>query len=616
MTQGALLAPQALAVGLRSLRAQPSCAITGEVIFQPESQQWAIPVTLEISAAGEFVEKKTHWYFLVDATYPYGGIGVYPAIKDGLIATFPHQSRNSAYSKQVPWRSGKLCLDSPFRGERRTTVIVDPVGDADERLRWHAQRALMWLEAASTNRLLALGDPFELPERPSDPKSFLYGKRVIHDEPADGLRVWSRHIGSWGHAKLGVIPAINDVYAVASFTGTGGTSIREWSGRTLDIAAENLPSAIWWLWPEPIVLQPWYSPGTWGELRCVGKAQGIGVDQVLEVLARRLRGQNKPSVLLLGYPVPKYVGDEPTEVHWDAIHLPLIPAAKGRPAPGYRTNDRGWWLRDRQGVLNNNAELRPLKTENWHSDRLQARGRLPQAMRTARMAVIGVGALGSAVAELLVRAGVTRLTLIDPEILIAGNICRHQATLNDVGKGKAKVVARKLYEISPHVAVNVIDVGLPVDQNAMTRLIDEIDVVIECTGSNAVLQLLAGGWWSLPKVFASFSLGHAARRLFSFGVVGNDFPCEEFEERMAVWLTDETEKWVEGGEVLEGAGCWSPLFPARHDDVILASAVCVKEVEALVNNLPLNPQLRVFEQAYSSSGFNGFTLTNAPLNDD
>lgn len=188
MTAGALPAPQSLSTGLRALQALPSCIITGDVVFCGETKQWVIPVSIEIATAGGFIEKQTPWCVLVDSAYPYGDIAIYPAAKNGVAATFPHQSRNNPPTDGRPWRSGKLCLDTPFRGELRTTAIQDPVGNTDERLRWYVQRAVEWLDAASSASLLAPGDPFELPQRSWTPQSYLFSKRIVHDEKANGDR--------------------------------------------------------------------------------------------------------------------------------------------------------------------------------------------------------------------------------------------------------------------------------------------------------------------------------------------------------------------------------------------------------------------------------------------
>lgn len=123
---------------------------------------------------------------------------------------------------------------------------------------------------------------------------------------------------------------------------------------------------------------------------------------------------------------------------------------------------------------------------------------------------------------------------------------------------------------------------------------------------------LARAWWSIPRTFASFSLGFGGKRLFSFGVSGNRFPHSDFATSVRPWIEHESKAWADSDEVLEGAGCWSPLFPARYDDVVLAAAVCVKELETSVGKRPTEPRFRVFAQSLSEDAFQGFAAESAP----
>ena len=230
----------------------------------------------------------------------------------------------------------------------------------------------------------------------------------------------------------------------------------------------------------------------------------------------------------------------------------------------------------------------------------------------ARRAPLGVGALWSCLAEQLVRTGLANIALLDGDSVAAGNVCRHAATLVDVGKTKVRAVAHRLLQISPAVQVIEVDRNLGGDQRAIVEALEPYDLVIDCTASDDALALLAGGWWSIPRVFASFSMGFGARRLFSFGVTGHAFPQRRFAADVAPWLQGEAATWANGEELLEGAGCWSPLFPARYDDVVLAAAVCVKELETLAAKRPKEPRFRVFAQASSDDGFQGFAPENAP----
>jgi hypothetical protein len=229
--------------------------------------------------------------------------------------------------------------------------------------------------------------------------------------------------------------------------------------------------------------------------------------------------------------------------------------------------------------------------------------------------LIGTGALGATVAELIVRAGVSEIGVLDGDRLEAGNVSRHPATLADVGAAKATAVALRLQQMSPHVKVTALPHDLPADPSALVATLDAYHVIVDCTGADEVLFLLSEAWWPVPKVFASFSLGYAGRRLFAFGAIAHQFPGPHFKEVLAPWLADEAALWSANEEVLEGAGCWSPLFPARADDVMLAAATCVKELEHLVATRRPQPRLRVFEQQQTPDGLSGFLLQQLPPDD-
>lgn len=610
MTDEAPVIPAAIETALRNLTALRGCVVEDRPALA--ALGWIVWLSLEAESAGAFVPTRTRWCVQLDRSYPAGSIAFYPASIGGLAVTFPHQERNEPDRDGRGYRSGKLCLDSPFRGDRLRTLVRDPFGDADNRLRWHVERALKWLEAAATGTLLAPGDPFEVPARPhpvsSDGQTF---RRLVHDETASTFPAWASRYRGTGMVRLGFVPGLHDVLTAGEFVDSVGQPIRAWTGRRIETWADDV-EGVWWLWPEPPVVPPWHSPGTWGELRAIGRNQGVDVDALLKQVASRRRGAKAAALLLLGYPIPARVGEAPREVHWDAIVLPRLRAPGGTPPHGFRPNAAGWWHRDRRHDLAGDRPLHYVATENWSPERLQARGRLPAGLRGARVAIIGAGALGATVSELMVRAGVTNVGLIDPDVLVAGNISRHSATLANVGTAKVTAVATRLQQISPYANVTAIAEAVPTDQSVLVETLGPYDVIVDCTGADDVLFLLSDAWWPTPKVFASFSLGYAGRRLFAFGVFAHQFPGAHFKDTLAPWLADEATVWSANDEVLEGAGCWSPLFPARADDVMLACAMCIKELEHLVAEPAATPRFRVFEQQRTPDGVSGFLLRQSP----
>jgi len=612
VTATPLPTPLAIERALRGLRGVTACIVEDGPKFHAGNKRWVITLSLQREVGAPFVGKSTRWCVLLDEIYPFGRVLFYPASDGGLKATFPHQDRNTPDRHGQGWRGGKLCLDTPFAGERRVTVVRDPVGDAETRLRWHVERAIEWLRRAASNRLLAPGDPFEIPARPHTATAEWARYRIIHDESVTSFSAWSDREGASGVARLGAITDIANAIAVARFEDWQKDAVRVWAGRELrEPGDDQLREGFWWLWPKPIVLAPWQAPDTWGELRRIAKAVGFDVDVVLRRLAPEIRGAKMNRVLLLGYPMPLRIDAPASEIHWDALVLPRLAVAAGTPPNGFRSNAVGWWQRDRRNFADH-IRLEYLHTENWSSGRLQARGRLPGPVRTLKVALLGVGALGSMLAEMLVRAGLGDIALFDDDLVTAGNVCRHVTTLVDVGRSKVQAVAQRLRQISPAVRVTEMGADLRGDAKMITARFEPYDAVIDCSASDEVGAMLATAWWPIPRLFASFSMGYQGQRLFSFGVRGHQYPEEAFSAGVRPWLDLEATAWVNDDEVLEGAGCWSPLFPVRHEDVALAAAICVKELEHFCKEKPRAPLLRVFAKEESAEGFHAFVRESRP----
>lgn len=282
-------------------------------------------------------------------------------------------------------------------------------------------------------------------------------------------------------------------------------------------------------------------------------------------------------------------------MHWQAIRLPRLESETKAPR-GFRPNKQSFWQRDRQQAFNDTGTLLYLSTENWHPDRLQARGRFNQPLRDSRVALIGCGALGSVVAELLVRGGVGDILLIDHDKLEVANLVRHTLSGQDIGKNKATALATRLSTAAPCASVRAHPIELPNMRGEIEKLLDPRDLMIDCTASDEVLRALGLGWWGISRLFVSASVGYEAKRTFLFAHRGHLFPQDEFRRKLDPMLKDERASWAQRGDTLEGAGCWSPLFPARMDDIMLAAASCVKVIEELVPEVEVEAKLVVFEQ--------------------
>jgi tRNA A37 threonylcarbamoyladenosine dehydratase len=93
-----------------------------------------------------------------------------------------------------------------------------------------------------------------------------------------------------------------------------------------------------------------------------------------------------------------------------------------------------------------------------------------EALARAHFAVIGLGGVGTWVAEALARSGVGELTLIELDDVCVTNTNRQSHALkSQIGRSKNQVISERLRDINPEIRLHSIDDFL--DQHNMTTLI-------------------------------------------------------------------------------------------------------------------------------------------------
>ncbi|MHB8087293.1 MAG: ThiF family adenylyltransferase, partial [Anaerolineaceae bacterium] len=553
-----------------------------------ESDYWVFEVSLALGLTDREIKTPfpsfTNWFMVIENAYPFGEISIYPSKNQGINGTFPHQSINLEGSDNCPWRTGKLCLDSPTTSFGIIGGNQDPVGNSEERIEWYLKRTLGWIQAAATNRLINKGDPFEVPSYSLSKEKL----RLVHDESPMSFSLWNKiNPGEWGYTILDNLPASEQSQSVVGFfrksRGKPPRLIRSTSRFDVQkhtIKNPNSIKGVWWLWGEPIVLDPWQTPVTWQDLRTKGRTLGINVDHCLRGISKFMR-ENHSSTLIIGYPIPKINGDSPSEIYWKAISLPDL-GKKQNKYVGFRPKEGGYWFKDRETIFGERKVINYLETENWHPDRTQARGRFPEPLRKSNIGIIGTGALGALLAEILVRGGTKELTFYDPDLLIMGNLVRHSLAGQDIGKFKAQALADRLLTVAPFSKITAKIISFPKDRTEVIKAVEEFDIVLDCTADDAVLLELSTGWWNTKKLFISASVGYRAKKTFLIAYYGHFFPANELLKALLPHIQEEKTSWAVEGETIEGAGCWSPLFPARLDDLFMSASTIIKVIEEIV----------------------------------
>ncbi len=101
-----------------------------------------------------------------------------------------------------------------------------------------------------------------------------------------------------------------------------------------------------------------------------------------------------------------------------------------------------------------------------------------EKLRDAVIGIAGTGGIGGAVALRLIRMGVRNLKLADPDQFDITNIQRQMgASLVNVGRNKAEVVAEMAYELTKDVNIDVFPEGITME--SAEEFMDGCDVVMD-----------------------------------------------------------------------------------------------------------------------------------------
>lgn len=101
-----------------------------------------------------------------------------------------------------------------------------------------------------------------------------------------------------------------------------------------------------------------------------------------------------------------------------------------------------------------------------------------EKLKLANVLIVGCGGIGCTTAELLARAGVGKITLIDADTIEMSNLQRQIAYVEDnIGFYKAEILAKRLKQINPHIRVESQTVKL--DESNAEALISTQDLVLD-----------------------------------------------------------------------------------------------------------------------------------------
>lgn len=148
--------------------------------------------------------------------------------------------------------------------------------------------------------------------------------------------------------------------------------------------------------------------------------------------------------------------------------------------------------------------------EDWQQrTQLLLGGEKMERLRRAHVLVVGLGGVGAYAAEMICRAGVGRLTIVDADTVQPTNINRQLPALHStVGQPKAEVLAARFRDINPDVELTVLPLFLK-DEN-IPELLDAAtyDFVVDAIDTLAPkCHLIAEAMKRRIKIVSSMGAG-------------------------------------------------------------------------------------------------------------
>ena len=101
-----------------------------------------------------------------------------------------------------------------------------------------------------------------------------------------------------------------------------------------------------------------------------------------------------------------------------------------------------------------------------------------EKLKFANVLIVGCGGIGCTSAELLARAGVGQITLIDADTIEMSNLQRQIAYVEEnIGFYKSEILAKRLKQINPHIRIESYSSKL--DESNAEQLISTQDLVLD-----------------------------------------------------------------------------------------------------------------------------------------
>lgn len=203
----------------------------------------------------------------------------------------------------------------------------------------------------------------------------------------------------------------------------------------------------------------------------------------------------------------------------------------------------------------------PSKFYDYHT--FFGRGSINKGLADCKIALLGAGAIGSILAESIVRSGITHIDVWDKDKVEAGNLCRSTYSINDLQENKADAIVKRIKELSPFckATAHCFDFYGTVNyksQEDVKKELEKYDLIIDCTASNELLHFLSYAFEDKHIISMSIT-NHAQDLLCISNADGNPY---ELRKHYLSKIEQDTQNFY-----VEGIGCYTPTFLALNSEV-------------------------------------------------
>lgn len=253
----------------------------------------------------------------------------------------------------------------------------------------------------------------------------------------------------------------------------------------------------------------------------------------------------------------------------------FVVARYSRTAGG-QTHTGALALRVTRSTDGTDPKVEAVQVEDRQQARAHRRGPEAPLLADKSVAVVGVGAVGSFLAERLARAGIGQLTLVDQDRLRYGNSARHLVDERLVGERKTDAVKAALVSRRLISEDDVTTIDRYITAADAVDLIDRHDLVVDATGSSRAAGKLEHVARQVGEEWIKVALyrGGAVIRLDRFG------PGTSRRSRRLPPVAA-----LDGPHGAPEAGCGDPVSPTPPVAVELAASLtCEYAIDTLLRD--------------------------------